>query len=198
MRTYTDQVKYAFIILFLCTWSPAFAEASQSTVYTAGAWSPYVVGALIGVLSWCTFFFAGKKIGVSSFYASVSGLIGKAVAPQHTMGLAYFKEKPPAVNWEFVFALSIFVGAAIAAITGGEFGLRGIPPMWTQHYGTDHNVLYGVLGFTGGILAALGSRIAGGCTSGHGISGTLQLSVSSWITVICMFVGGVVVARLIY
>ena len=39
---------------------------------------------------------------------------------------------------------------------------------------------------------AFGSRLAGGCTSGHGISGTMQLSVGSWIAVICFFAGGIV------
>jgi uncharacterized membrane protein YedE/YeeE len=44
------------------------------------------------------------------------------------------------------------------------------------------------------MLMAFGARLAGGCTSGHGISGTLQLNLASWITVMCIFVGGVAVA----
>ncbi|KAI1105283.1 hypothetical protein F4804DRAFT_145059 [Jackrogersella minutella] len=46
----------------------------------------------------------------------------------------------------------------------------------------------------GGILLAVGSRMAGGCTSGHGISGISLLSVSSFITVAAMFAGGTGVA----
>ncbi|KAI1408822.1 hypothetical protein F5Y13DRAFT_193853 [Hypoxylon sp. FL1857] len=42
----------------------------------------------------------------------------------------------------------------------------------------------------GGILLAIGSRMAGGCTSGHGISGISLLSVSSFVTVAAMFAGG--------
>ena len=41
---------------------------------------------------------------------------------------------------------------------------------------------------------AFGARFAGGCTSGHGISGTMQLNVGSWIAVICFFIGGIAVA----
>jgi hypothetical protein len=48
--------------------------------------------------------------------------------------------------------------------------------------------------FLGGTLVALGARIAGGCTSGHGISGALQLSVGSWIALLCFFIGGIGVA----
>jgi hypothetical protein len=39
--------------------------------YPGPAWSPYVVGAGIGVLSWLTFYFSDKPIGASSFYAQV-------------------------------------------------------------------------------------------------------------------------------
>ena len=51
---------------------------------------------------------------------------------------------------------------------------------------------------TGGILMGLGARWADGCTSGHGISGTLQLSLASWIAVICFFAAGIIAAGLIY
>ena len=44
------------------------------------AWSPYVVGALIGVLSMATFYFSDKAIGASSFYATLAGAIGKVIA----------------------------------------------------------------------------------------------------------------------
>jgi uncharacterized membrane protein YedE/YeeE len=43
-----------------------------------------------------------------------------------------------------------------------------------------------------------GSRWANGCTSGHGISGTMQLAVSSWVSVVFFFIGGIVTAMLMY
>jgi uncharacterized membrane protein YedE/YeeE len=45
---------------------------------------------------------------------------------------------------------------------------------------------------------AFGARMTGGCTSGHGISGTIQLAVSSWISVLCFFVGGALIAFPMY
>jgi uncharacterized membrane protein YedE/YeeE len=54
-----------------------------------------------------------------------------------------------------------------------------------------------VVALVGGVFLGIGSRWADGCTSGHGISGTLQMVVSSWIAVICFFIGGVVTALLI-
>lgn len=51
--------------------APSLARAADfgvnATNYDGGAWSPYVVGAAIGVLSWLTFYFADKTIGASSF-----------------------------------------------------------------------------------------------------------------------------------
>jgi uncharacterized membrane protein YedE/YeeE len=43
---------------------------------------------------------------------------------------------------------------------------------------------------------AIGARLAGGCTSGHGISGTMQLNPGSWTTAICIFIGGIAVAKI--
>jgi len=85
------------------------------------------------------------------------------------------------------------VGGAIAALTGGEFVNEWIPPMWEARFG-DSVALRAFVAFGGGILMAFGARMAGGCTSGHGISGTMQLNVASWIAVICFFIGGMAVA----
>jgi uncharacterized protein len=161
--------------------------------YPGPAWSPYVVGAGIGVLSWLTFYFSDNPIGASSFYAQIAGFLGKLIAPRHTQSLAYFKDKPPRVSWGFVFVVAIVVGGALAALTGGEFANEWLPPMWEARFG-DSIALRAAIGFGGGLLMALGARLAGGCTSGHGISGTMQLNPASWIAVICFFIGGIAVA----
>ena len=165
--------------------------------YPGPAWSPYLVGAGIGVLSWLTFYFSDNPIGASSFYAHLAGFLGKLIAPRHTGSLSYFKENPPSVGWEFVFVISIICGGAIAAVTGGEVTNEWLPPMWIARFG-DNIILRAVVAFAGGILMAFGARLAGGCTSGHGISGTLQLNLASWIAVICFFIGGIAVAMLLY
>ncbi len=165
--------------------------------YPGPAWSPYVVGAGIGVLSWLTFYFSDKPIGASSFYAQVAGFLGKLIAPGHTKSLAYFKANPPRVSWGFVFVVSIVVGGAIAALTGGEFANEWLPPMWEARFG-ESIALRAAIGFGGGLLMAFGARLAGGCTSGHGISGTMQLNVASWISVIFFFIGGIAVAMTLF
>jgi len=190
----------ALILLLVAV--PQFARAAtdgplDARNYPGPAWSPYLVGAGIGVLSWLTFYFSDKAIGASSFYATLAGLIGKAVAPRHTASLKYYKENPPKLDWSVVFVGCVVVGAFIAAWTGGEITNQWLPPMWVRRFG-DSVLLRGMVGFAGGLLMAFGARLAGGCTSGHGISGTLQLNVGSWVTVMCMFAGGIAAAMLLY
>lgn len=162
--------------------------------YSGPAWSPYLVGAGIGVLSWLTFYFSDKPIGASSFYATVAGGIGRLFARRHTDSLEYYKKNPPRIGWEFVFVLATIAGAFIAAKTGGEFTNQWLPPFWAARFGAGTTLFHGAVGFGGGILMAFGARFAGGCTSGHGISGTMQLNVGSWIAVVCFFIGGIAVA----
>ena len=161
--------------------------------FSRPAWSPYLVGAGIGVLSWLTFYLSDKAIGASSFYAHVSGFVGKWLSKRHTQSLTYFRKNPPQVGWGFVFVVASVAGAGIAALTGGEFANEWLPPIWKARFG-DGLVLRAVIGFGGGLLMAFGARLAGGCTSGHGISGTMQLNPGSWITVMCLFIGGIAVA----
>jgi len=165
---------------------------------TGGAWSPYLAGGLIGVLSWLTFYFAGKPLGASTAYAQVAGIIGKLVSRRHTESLElYKKEAPPRVGWEVMLIGAAIAGSLIAAWTGGETMARWVPPMWAERFG-DGVALRLAVGFAGGAMMAVGARIAGGCTSGHGISGALQLSVGSWVALICFFIGGIATAMLLF
>lgn len=186
------------LVFTLCPLNTFAADpALDARSYPGPAWSPYIVGAGIGVLSWLTFYFSDKPIGASSFYATVAGLIGKLFARRHIEELVYFKTEPPTVNWCFVFVLATVVGAAVAAFTGGGVINEWLPQMWRARFG-DSIALRGVIAFGGGVLMAFGARLAGGCTSGHGISGTLQLNVASWIAVICFFIGGIAGAMLLF
>jgi uncharacterized membrane protein YedE/YeeE len=166
--------------------------------YAGPAWSPYLVGALIGVLSMATFYFSAKPLGASSAYATLAGLLGRAVAPKHTDSLKYFQDKKPAVNWELMLVFGTVLGAFLAAWHGSELTGQWLPLMWAARFGESSLPLRIVVALIGGVFMAFGARLAGGCTSGHGISGTLQLSVGSWIAVICFFIGGIATAMLIF
>ncbi|QDS99490.1 YeeE/YedE thiosulfate transporter family protein [Adhaeretor mobilis] len=166
--------------------------------YAGPAWSPYLVGALIGVLSMFTFYFSNKPLGASTAYARLAGMLGKLVAPSHTKSLKYFHDNPPKIGWEVMLVGGVVIGALIAAWSGGEITGRLLPAMWQERFGAHSNLLRAIVAFVGGGFMAFGARMAGGCTSGHGISGTLQLAVGSWIAVICIFIGGTIVAMLMF
>ncbi|MDF1813026.1 MAG: YeeE/YedE thiosulfate transporter family protein [Verrucomicrobiales bacterium] len=166
--------------------------------YPGPAWSPYLVGFLIGVLSWFTLLLSKDTLGASSSYATISGMLGKVFAKKHTLSLAYFQDNPPRISWGFMLFIGIFAGAFLAAATGNELTGRWLPPMWEARFGADSHLLRTGIAIAGGLLMAVGARLAGGCTSGHGISGTMQLSIGSWISAAGFFIGGIFVAMLLY
>ena len=174
------------------------AEPGPLSDQSGAAWSPYLVGALIGVLSMLTFYFSDKPLGASTAYARLAGMLGKIVAPKHTDGLKFYQDNKAAVDWEVMLVFGVILGAFLAAWHGNELTLEWLPPMWAARFGEGSLMLRLGAALVGGILMAFGARLAGGCTSGHGISGTLQLSVGSWIAVICFFAGGIAAAMLMF
>jgi uncharacterized membrane protein YedE/YeeE len=106
-------------------------------------------------------------------------------------------QNKPKVEWEVMLVLGIVLGALLAATTGGELTGTWVPAMWAERFGDGLGLRLAVA-FAGGAVMAFGARLAGGCTSGHGISGTLQLSVGSWIALACFFIGGAAVAMLMF
>ena len=182
--------------------SPILAAAPSAGTdplsYSGPAWSPYVVGALIGVLVWLTFLLSDKPVGASTAYARVAGLIGMLFAPRHTESLKYFQDTKPKIDWEVMFVVGAIGGAFLAAWHGNELTGEWLPPMWEARFGASSLPLRLAITFAGGAFMAFGARMAGGCTSGHGISGALQLSVGSWVALVCFFIGGMAVAIPMY
>ena len=160
-------------------------------------WSPYAVGIGIGLLSWLTWLISGKPIGCSTSFARSAGMIEKLFRGRKVETRPYYQEVPPVVDWQWMLVLGMIVGALISSLLSGDFGWQWIPAQWAAAFGTDA-LLRVVVALLGGVLLGFGARWAGGCTSGHGISGTMQLAISSWISAICFFVGGIVMAQLLF
>jgi len=163
----------------------------------SGSWSPYLVGTLIGLLSMATFYFSNKPLSVSTAYARLAGLVGNLFFRGHTENLKFYQDKKPKIEWGVMLGFGMLLGAFIAAVTGGEINAAWVPALWEDRFGADVALRLGVA-FVGGAILAYGARLAGGCTSGHGISGALQLSVSSWIALACFFASAVATAHLLY
>jgi uncharacterized protein len=163
-------------------------------------WNPYVVGAMIGVLSWVTFWGMGKALGVSTTMVRASGALAGAVVPGHVQSNAYYGKyfNPPKktmFDWQFALVIGLVGGALIGSrlIGKGPREVERVPALWSARFGPSRAKRY-TAAFIGGAVLLYGARLAGGCTSGHGISGGLQLAVSSWVFFIAMFAAGVATA----
>ena len=164
---------------------------------TAWPWSPYAAGAGIGVLSWLTLFFSGHPLGCSTSFARTAGMIEKLFRGKNVEEKLFYREIPPVVDWQWMLVVGMALGAFLSAQLSGDFRLQWVPPRWEAVFGGDR-MARTVVAVAGGILLGFGSRWAGGCTSGHGISGTMQLALSSWVSACCFFIGGIVTALLIF
>jgi len=160
-------------------------------------WSPYAVGIGIGVLSWLAFLLSDKPIGCSTAFSRTSGMVERLFRGSKVAEKPYYKKFTPTVDWEWMLVIGILVGAFISAKLSGEFRPTWIPQQWASSFGNGIGTRW-IVALVGGIVIGLGARWAGGCTSGHGISGTLQLAVSSWLAVLGFFIGGIVTAMAIY
>jgi uncharacterized membrane protein YedE/YeeE len=171
--------------------------ASQSTASHTDHWSPYVVGLGIGILSCLSFVISNRPIGVSTAYAQTSGLIGRVVVGSRIDEMPYYRAVKPEIGWEWMLAVGVLIGGCISAFLSGDIGFETAPPLWVREFGSGVAWRWFGAGI-GGFLLGVGSRWAGGCTSGHGISGTLQLVAGSWLAMVCFFIGGVATAFLLY
>ena len=160
-------------------------------------WSPYVAGAGIGLLSCLTFLLSDKPIGCSAAFARSSGMIEKLFRGQKTAQKPYYRLFAPVVDWEWMLVLGVVVGAFLSARLSGQFDLRWVPDRWASAFGPS-GVVRVVAALAGGVFVGFGARWAGGCTSGHGISGSLQLAVSGWLAVMCFFAGGIATAMVMF
>jgi uncharacterized membrane protein YedE/YeeE len=162
-----------------------------------GKWSPYAVGIGIGLLSCVAFLLSDKPIGCSTAYSRTSGMVERLFLGGSVAEKAYYKKFAPSIEWEWMLVVGIFIGGFLSAKLSGQFQTVWVPAKWALSFG-DIPVLRWVVALIGGVIIGIGSRWAGGCTSGHGISGTLQLAVSSWIAVLCFFIGGIATAMVLF
>lgn len=161
------------------------------------SWSPYLVGAGIGVLSWLVFFVVDKPLGMSTEVSKFSGwLAGLFVGMDSVKENAYWAGTTPAIGYSTLFLVMTAAGAFLSSKMSGTFALETVPKAWRDVRGPGVAKRM-IAAFLGGAVLLYGARMAGGCTSGHGISGTLQLAVSSWLFFAAMFVSGIVTARIL-
>lgn len=175
-------------------------KIGRGNTSSKGRWSPYVVGAGIGVLSWITFGLMDKALGTSTTMVRLAGLVESVFDLEHVMNNPYFAKyivSKPGIEWQMMLVIGLVIGAFISAMHGNTSQVEKVPDLWKWRFGPSVFGRYAGA-FVGGGLVLFGARLAGGCTSGHGISGGLQFAVSSWVFFAAFFVAGLITAFLIY
>lgn len=167
------------------------------------SWRPYVTGALVGLLATGSVFVSTKTLGqpkclgASTTFVRAAGLIEKTVAKDHVANNPYFQSKKVKIDWQFMLVVGILIGAFAASMIDKSFKVESVPPIWSDRFGNQLAVR-AIGAFLGGILAMFGARLAGGCPSGHGLSGLMQLSISGFIAMAGFFGAGILIAHLVY
>lgn len=164
---------------------------------TMDQWSPYAVGVGIGVLSWIAFVLSDKPLGCSTAFARTSGMLEKLARGRRVLDRPYYRKFAPEIDWEWMLVIGVILGALLSSLLSGTWAVEWVPGRWWAAAG-DSAVTRWLVALLGGVVMGVGARWAGGCTSGHGISGTLQLALSSWLAAMSFFVGGIATAMLLY
>ena len=160
-----------------------------------------------------------KPIGVSTQFVIADGLIASAFNDEliqkdaeakhgytstnpylDKSGGKYAKAVTNPINYSFVFVIAIAVGAWLSSVTGGPVKNQGdsnAPLVWRENF-AKHGWMRLAATFVGGILVLYGSRLAGGCTSGHMMSGIMQTSLSGYLFMLGAFATAIPTALLLY
>ncbi len=172
-------------------------------------WAWYVAGPLIGLTVPLLLILGNKTFGISSSLRHICAACLPANIP-------FFKYEWRKEIWNLVFVSGIFLGGAIAV----NFLSNNAPVIVDANLTTELSK-YGITNFdnlvpvdilnwqalftlkgflmivVGGFLVGFGTRYAGGCTSGHAISGLSNLQLTSLIATCCFMLGGFIMANLI-
>jgi len=125
------------------------------------SWSPYLTGALSGLLSIFSVWIAGKYFGASTTFVRSAGMIEKIIGPERVSRMSYFIKEVPQIDWQWMFVVGILIGSLIASLFSGTFLWKGVPEMWEKRFGPS-KIKRGLVAFIGGVIAMFGARLADG------------------------------------
>ncbi|MCF7804760.1 MAG: YeeE/YedE family protein [Candidatus Marinimicrobia bacterium] len=161
-------------------------------------WSPYAAGVFFGLVNVLALIMISKPLGASSAFGKLVGLGLSGVFPK-AVDIMYFKfVAPPAVNFTVIILLGVVIGGFISSKMSGDFRWRTVTDeQWIDMFGPAIWKKW-VVAFLGGIILEFSAGLAGGCTSGLAISGTMQLAPSGLIFIGGLFTTGILTSLLIY
>lgn len=170
----------------------------MDTQHRDARWIPYAAGAGIGVLSWVVFVVVANPIGITTALSQVAGGVAAlGVGAEAVSRNPYWARHAMKLDYGTLFVIGTFLGALASALVSRSFRVETVPAVWRERFGASVSKRM-IVAFIGGALAMYGARMAGGCTSGNGISQGLQLAVVGWTFLVVMFAVGLVTASLLF
>jgi uncharacterized membrane protein YedE/YeeE len=178
------------------------------TDFLTGPWPWYIAGPLIGLSVPIVFLYSGRKWGISSTFRDVC-------AATFPGGSEYFQYSwRDRGAWRLTMAIGLVIGGFLAGLTTtdgqpisaatqadlgalGILSVDGLVPSEIFSWSGLTTVPGFVMIIVGGFLVGFGTRYAGGCTSGHAISGLSLLRVTSLVAVVGFFAGGLLSTHVI-
>ena len=138
----------------------------------------FIAGPALGLLAVGLFLIANQPLGASGAYVQTAKVV---------------RREPDAVSWRAFYFVGILLGGLLATVFGSGFDARSGYETLTNYWSTP---VTAVVVFVAAIVMGYGARMAGGCTSGHGICGTAQRSAASWVAT-ATFMGAAIVVTFI-
>src|SRR5688500_14375317 len=149
-----------------------------------------LAGASIAALTLLLAFIFNRRLGFSSGFEDICSL---AVSLPYFRRGALLADRP----WRLPVVIGLVFGGALSAGLGG-----GWAPTWDVGM-LDERLSLSPTGkllwmFGGGLFIGFGTRLGGGCTSGHGIFGMSNLELPSVVSTVSFMLGGMLTTNLIY
>lgn len=155
-------------------------------------WSGWIGGIAVGFYALAQLLISGKLLGVSTGFGNVCSYFSKA---------SFFKKGDFAQpnNWRLWFLIGLPLGGLIAALTSpGAISMSFHLGALYESVMPDALWMKGLVLFGGGIMIGFGSRLAGGCTSGHSIAGMSLLNPPSILASAGFFAGGILMVQSLF
>jgi hypothetical protein len=146
-----------------------------------------------------------KPLGVSTQFVVTDAMVTHKVAPEFAESVAYLAKYGEKEDWGIGYGWMLVVGMFVGGwVTSRIFRNRqpeqdkgSMPTMWKARFGGSI-AKRDLAAFGGGVLLLFGARLAGGCTSGHMISGISQLAIGSFIFGVTAFAAAILMAKFLY
>ncbi len=134
---------------------------------------------------------SNRPIGASTSYPYLGDLLTGLT------GNDYFSSIQSSGHWELIFLAGAFAAGLIGSLFRKEFRIRLLHENWLKFKGSSR-IKRIFWAFVGGFILIFGARMAGGCTSGHILSGGMQMAFSSLIFAVFVFAGLLATGQLFY